>query len=271
MKKIILIVVFVLLICIACYSKISVPHYSLKSAKIKGTKINLVLLTDLHSAIYGKNQQKLLEHVKEQNPDLVLLVGDIADDKVSIRGMSLLLEGIQGLCPIYYTTGNHEYWSGDIQSIRTEIEKYGVKILSDEYVEIQVKGTPLIIAGLEDPDKQSYETPNYSQLDAMETAFGGLDELEGYKILLAHRPERIEQYLEYPFDLVVSGHAHGGQVRIPYLLNGLYAPNQGVFPRYAGGLYPHGEATHIVSRGLAKNWIPRVFNRPEVVSITLEV
>lgn len=274
MKKIytyyILFVIFIVFMYVICYGGITVPKYSLHSAKVEGDKINIVLITDLHSIIYGKNQQKLIEHVKKQEPDMIFLVGDIADDKIPIEGTSLFLEGIQNLCPIYYTTGNHEYWADDIQAIRDEIEKYGVKILSDEYVSLTIKDTPLIIAGVEDPAKQAYEIPTYNQYQSMQEAFGELDSVEGYKILLAHRPERIESYLEYPFDLVVSGHAHGGQIRIPFILNGLYAPNQGIFPKYAGGLYEHGDAIHIVSRGLARDIKPRMFNPPEVVVITLE-
>jgi predicted MPP superfamily phosphohydrolase len=105
----------------------------------------------------------------------------------------------------------------------------------------------------------------------MRNAFTELNEVPSFKILVAHRPENIKHYREYSFDLVVSGHAHGGQVRIPYLINGLYAPNQGIFPKYAGGLYKHGSLTHIVSRGLSINpMLPRIFNPPELVIIEVK-
>jgi len=268
--KYLLVLIFVWFMYIICYGGITVPQYALTSEQIKGDEVNIVLITDLHSLVYGKDQEVLIEHIKKQNPDMIFLVGDIADDKIPIRGTSLLLEGIRDLCPIYYTTGNHEHWADDIQAIRDEIEKYGVKILADEYVSVNIKETPFIIAGIEDPEKQRYEDLTYNQLQSMQEAFEELNHIEGYKILLAHRPERIEQYLVYPFDLVVSGHTHGGQVRIPFFLNGLYAPNQGIFPQYGGGLYEHGETTHIISRGLAKDIKPRMFNPPEVVVITLE-
>ena len=260
---------FVAVMYFICYGGITVPKYALTSPKIQSDEIRIVLLTDLHSVIYGKNQQVLIEHVKKQEPDLIFLVGDIADDRLPIRGTRLLLEGIQDLAPIYYITGNHEYWSNDIQTIRDEIEAYGVRILADEYVHVTIRGTDLILAGVEDPSKQLHEVANYNQSMAMQNAFSDLESAEGYKILLAHRPEKIEEYLLYPFDLVVSGHTHGGQIRIPYLLNGLYAPHQGLFPQYGGGRYEHDEATHIISRGLAKDIKPRMFNPPEVVVITL--
>ena len=105
----------------------------------------------------------------------------------------------------------------------------------------------------------------------MERAFRELDEISLYKILIAHRPERIEDYKQYSFDLVLSGHAHGGQVRIPGIMNGLYAPHQGLFPKYAGGMYTHDNLTHIVSRGLSVNSrLPRIFNPPELVIISIE-
>ena len=105
----------------------------------------------------------------------------------------------------------------------------------------------------------------------MEENFAELSEKPQFKILVAHRPELIELYKKYPFDLVVSGHAHGGQVRIPFLLNGLFAPNQGLFPKYAGGAYIHENLTHIVSRGLSFSpKLPRVFNPPEIVVVNIK-
>jgi predicted MPP superfamily phosphohydrolase len=105
----------------------------------------------------------------------------------------------------------------------------------------------------------------------MERAFRELDEIPLYKILIAHRPEMIENYKKYSFDLVLSGHTHGGQVRIPLIINGLYAPGQGVFPKYAGGIYTHGNLTHVISRGLSVNpRLPRIFNPPELVIIIIE-
>ena len=256
----------------ALYCGLVVTHYSLKSGKIPGGgAVRIVLIADLHSTIYGKKQRPLIDRIKAQNPDLIFLIGDIADDETPIRGMSLLLAGIKGLCPIYYTTGNHEYWSRNITPILAEIESHGVRILSDEYVELELYGVPLLIAGVEDPARRGYLEPDYDQPESMEKAFGGLERTGAYKILLAHRPERIGQYLRYPFDLVVSGHAHGGQARIPFLPVGLYSPNQGFFPRLAKGVYDYGETTLVVSRGLSFNpRLPRIFNPPEIVIITLE-
>jgi predicted MPP superfamily phosphohydrolase len=135
----------------------------------------------------------------------------------------------------------------------------------------------ILVAGIEDPYKKKKEDPRYDQEAAMEREFRELDGLGGYKILIAHRPENIDKYRRYSFDLVVSGHAHGGQWRIPRLLpNGLYAPNQGLFPRYTGGLYTFpraggGDLILVVSRGLSvrRPFFPRIYNRPELSVIRL--
>jgi predicted MPP superfamily phosphohydrolase len=230
-----------------------------------------VLISDLHSTIFGKDQSKLIDKIKKQNPDLIVLTGDIFDDIVPHDGTKLLLTGINGISPIYYVTGNHEFWSRRVGELREELKSYGVIILSDEYKKIEIKDNEIIIAGIDDPDKKLYETPDYDQNKVMETQFRELDDLPAYKILLAHRPERIKYYQKFSFNLILSGHAHGGQVRLPPILNGLYAPHQGFFPKYVGGLYQYDNSTHIISRGLSINpLVPRIFNPPELVLIIIK-
>jgi predicted MPP superfamily phosphohydrolase len=230
-----------------------------------------VLISDLHSTIFGRDQSPLLEKIKKINPDLILLTGDIFDDVVPMTGTKLLLNGISGSVPIYYVTGNHEYWSYNMQEIRSELRINGINILSDSYEKININDNEIILAGIENPHKKYYEAPEYDQNAIMEEMFRKLDNIKAYKILMAHRPENIETYCKYSFDLVVSGHTHGGQVRIPYILNGLYAPNQGFFPKYSGGLYRHKNLILIISRGLSVNLkLPRIFNPPELVVIVIE-
>jgi predicted MPP superfamily phosphohydrolase len=201
---------------------------------------------------------------------LIILAGDIFDDAIPTTGAKLLLSGIYDIAPVYFVTGNHEYWDNNIRTIREELISYGVIILSDNYVKITVNNNEIILAGIEDHHKTLYETPEYNQNESMEKAFRELDAISLYKILTAHRPENIEMYKKYSFDLILSGHTHGGQVRLPFI-NGLYAPNQGLFPKYAGGMYTHGNVTHIISRGLSINSrLPRIFNPPELVIIIVE-
>jgi predicted MPP superfamily phosphohydrolase len=256
---------------ISC-NTIKTQNYKLDSpVLVENTSIKIVVISDLHSTIFGKDQSPLIERIKKVNPDLILLTGDIFDDIVPMDGTVLLLNGIAGTVPVYYVTGNHEYWTYNIRAIKNELKIHGINILSDSYSKININGNEIILAGIEDPDKKDYEAPEYDQNIVMEEAFRELDEIRAYKILMAHRPENIETYCKYSFDLVVSGHTHGGQVRIPFIMNGLYAPNQGLFPKYAGGLYRHGKLTHIISRGLSVNpKIPRIFNPPELVVIVIE-
>ncbi|MDR0291097.1 MAG: metallophosphoesterase [Treponema sp.] len=257
---------------IASCKTISTQEYTVETVSLSaGSVVRIVLVSDLHSTIHGKAQSTLINKIKQQNPDIIVLSGDIFDDVVPMDGTQLLLAGISGIAPIYYVTGNHEYWSHRVQEFRDELESYGVKILSDEYVRIELYDNEIIMAGIEDPDKKWYETPDYNQNRIMEDRFRELDEETAYKILVAHRPEKIEYYQKFSFDLILSGHTHGGQVRIPLIINGLYAPNQGLFPKYGGGIYRHDNSVHIISRGLSINpRLPRIFNPPELVVIVVQ-
>lgn len=255
----------------AFYHGLVVRNYTISTDKLAdGKSMRIVLISDLHNHIYGENQTELVSLIKKQNPDLIALVGDIADDEVPIVGTEQFLEGIKDLAPIYYVSGNHEFWADDIEDIKAVIKRYGVTVLENDYETILIKDCPIIIAGVDDPEIVVSEKPWFDWEQGMLTAFAGLQDRPEFKILLAHRPERISLYKKMDFDLILSGHTHGGQVRIPLLLNGLYAPNQGWFPKYAGGLYEHDSLTHVISRGVSFNpRLPRIFNPPELVVIDI--
>ncbi len=253
----------------AFYNGLITKTYRLSSEKIEAP-VKIVVITDLHSHVYGKNQRDIITRITKQSPDIILLVGDIIDDIEPVEGAKIFLENVVKICPTYYVTGNHEFWSRNIKGCRDIVEKNGIMVLSDEYREIELNGNKIIVAGIDDPAKTYYEDNNYDQLTSMKNAFSKIRGNTAYKILLAHRPEYIEAYNLFDFDLVVSGHAHGGQIRIPFIVNGLFAPNQGLFPKYAGGVYRHGPLTHIVSRGVSINYkLPRIFNPPEITVIEL--
>lgn len=263
---------FIILLYWAFYNGLVVKKYIIDTNKLNiDESIRIVLITDLHSHIYGKNQAKLVSLIKKQKPDIIALAGDIADDQVPIEGTKQLLAGLNGLAPIYYVSGNHEFWSNDIINIKDTITKYDVIILENSYEQIKVRNSNIIIGGVDDPDVVKYDKLDFDWQGEMHKTFSELQDKPDFKIFLAHRPELIEIYKEYSFDLVLSGHSHGGQVRLPFILNGLFAPNQGWFPKYAGGVYKHDSLTHIVSRGLSYNpCLPRVFNPPEVVVIDVK-
>lgn len=270
--KLLFLFLILLLLISAFYNGMVIRNYTLYTDKIyKGESAKFVVISDLHNNVFGEEQQTLIKKIKEQKPDAIFLTGDLLDEDAYDAGTRFLLKGINKICPIYYVTGNHEFWY-DIKHVREIINEYEITILSDNYEEILIKGNPFVICGIEDPVRPYYEDRNYNQEISMFENFSVLESIDGYKILLAHRPEEIDLYKNFDFDLVVSGHTHGGQVIIPFILNGLYAPNQGIFPKYAGGLYEHEDTKvkHIVSRGLSVNpKLPRIFNPPELVVIDI--
>jgi len=255
--------------------RLLVRTYEIDSGKISNP-IRLALVTDLHACYYGKNQKTLLAAIADQNPDVVLLGGDIFDDNRDNTNAEIFLSQIADLYPCYYVTGNHEIWSGDevYADMMAFLEDCGIVILHDTVTELDLNGTHINLCGMDDPSvctlgpDGKYKERTTEQLDAI-TAMLDSDH---YTVLLSHRPSYFEtEYQNRGFDLILCGHAHGGQVRIPYLLNGLYAPNEGMFPKFAGGRYDAEDCTMIVSRGLARESTaaPRVFNRPELVIIDL--
>ena len=250
-------------------TKLKIQHYSLESEKLTAP-VRIVLITDLHSCSYGKGQRELIDAIHAQKPDIILLGGDICDDKLPHRNTELVLRAIADKYPCYYVTGNHEYWSREIEKILKIFQSYNVPVLEGSFDTIDVRGQKLNICGISDPDCLKYTDKNYSITEQLKDA-AVASENGNYTILLAHRPELIDSYLNYDFDLILAGHAHGGQWRLPGIINGLFAPNQGFFPRYAGGKYHFDDSYMIVSRGLAREStrIPRIFNRPELVVIDL--
>ena len=263
-----------------------VRSYEVKAQKIC-SQVRIVLVTDLHSCYYGEGQEKLVSAIYGQAPDIILLGGDIFDDRIADTNTERFLAGIAGQYPIYYVTGNHEYRSGPEKfAIKMSIlKKYGVTVLSGVCEVIEINGVKLNLCGADDPasymvrfdrrkDPKGYKKAKLEKLNTFDRQLDALkaQAREGYfTILLTHRPELFEHYVARGFDLVLCGHAHGGQWRIPGVLNGLLAPNQGLFPPYAGGRYERGNTTIIVSRGLAKEttFVPRIFNPPELVVVTI--
>lgn len=259
----------ILFVFAAFYNGLTIRKYQIDTDKIDdGVSFRIVLVSDLHSTVFGDNQKDIVSLIKKQNPDIIALAGDIVDEEMPVTGAELFLAGLQGIAPVYYVSGNHEIWGGKIESIKALVSSYGAVVLENSCERIRLGDTYITICGIDDPDVKQYRKMRYSWIREMKASFSGLHDEPGIKILLAHRPELIELYKQFGFDIVVSGHTHGGQLRIPYILNGLYAPNQGWFPRYAGGVYRHGRLTHVISRGASYNpMMPRVFNPPEVVVI----
>lgn len=245
---------------------LTTTKYIIHSRKIK-SKIKIVLLSDLHSCSYGKSQSQLIDRINDQDPDIVMMAGDIADDVIPDNKVKELLDGIAKKYPCYYVTGNHEFWSNRVLEQKELFRSYGVNVLEGTFDTISLNGQEISICGVDDPDgaMENFD----SQLNNAAKAVTD----DKYTILLSHRPELFAQYVEHNFDLVLSGHAHGGQWRIPFLLqNGLYSPNQGIFPKYTYGIHEQSNTKMLVSRGLSREStpIPRFYNPPELVVINLE-
>ena len=236
--------------------------------------LRIAHLSDLHNCRYGKDQERLIQQIDSQSPDLIMFSGDMFSNTDSHSNTEKLFAALSAKYPCFYATGNHEYWYGEEQwqHKKAILDKYGISLLSDACKTVNINGNNINICGLDDPTapvpadaqvEQSFDDRLSSVNQSVNNGY--------YSILLSHRPEYFKTYTQYDFDLVLCGHAHGGQWRIPFLLNGLYAPHQGMIPKYAGGLYEDNKTTMIVSRGLSR-WniiIPRIFNRPELVIIDI--
>lgn len=267
------------------YCGLTIRKYEVKDARIQGS-LRIALVTDLHSCKYGKGQKTLLEAIDQQKPDVILLGGDIFDDDLPDTRAEEFLAGISGRYPCYYVTGNHECWAGTDAYFRKMaiLEKYKIDRLTGNLVELKVGDAKVLLGGLDDPQISMVNTArdgnrklnHQKQIKALRKAITkkknqSEDGMGTFTILLTHRPELIEEYVQAGVDLALAGHAHGGQVRIPFIMNGLFVPDQGLFPKYAGGFYEHDGMKMIISRGLAREStpFPRFCNPPELVIIDL--
>ncbi|MCY9141200.1 metallophosphoesterase [Peribacillus frigoritolerans] len=266
----------VLLTCFFYFQNNSIvtTQYNFSSDKVpknfNGYKI--VQLSDLHSKSFENNQSELVEKVKKAKPDLIVFTGDLIDsDRYNEKTSLTLMEKLVQIAPVYYVTGNHEWWSGKFNSLEDKLKYTGVQVMRNTVEEIIIGNDKIQIIGIDDPAKvnKSYAERDIAEED-ITNAIKGLEEGVNFKILLSHRPELLSLYAQYEFDVVFSGHAHGGQVRIPFV-GGLVAPNQGLFPEYSSGMHDADKTTMIVNRGLGNSIIPlRVFNRPEIVVVALK-
>lgn len=240
-------------------------NYEIEDARIRD-EIRIAILSDLHGALYGDRQSNLIAALEQANPDAVLLLGDIFDQHGHAINSFELLEALSGRFDCYFIFGNHEYKSGKLDTIRAALRDAGIPILSGESAFIRSGAAQVQLFGIDDGLGGKPK-----QLQQIATA--GKDRAGGvYSILAIHAPNGVESYLRYGFDLMLSGHTHGGQIILPGLMNGLYAPGQGFFPKYGGGRYDFGTQTLVISRGLAKKpfWLPRICNPPELTIVTLK-
>ncbi len=281
---------------------IDVEVYEQSDARIPRSLdgLTIVQISDLHGKSFGRNNRRLLKKIRDQRPDLIAVTGDLIDEREPDLDFSRrTIESFSAIAPVFYATGNHE--GAFVDSLRAKFLKTiadaGAFPLDGSRVELSrgddgtLIATPLgndsegasardyvLLAGIGDPGtpcaaRVAKEERLRLEAETVEKALDAVpSRRERYSILLSHRPEHIRRYAARQFDLVLTGHAHGGQFRLPLLLpNGLFAPEQGYFPRYTSGRYVLGDATEIVSRGLGPSVIPtRLFNRPCLVVCVLK-
>ncbi len=273
-------------------------EYTVSTDKIK-KPFTAVHISDLHESCFGKAQEKLIRAIKAEKPDVILITGDMVEDgrifepgepiMDSTNNARIFFERAAKIAPVYMVLGNHESNIPDTQKLVTEITATGVHLLhrhhageDDVCFPISVNGEEILLASADDPyfdrahphkntfsermeEDRNRQTPNIvNWRNRLNREYPNIKVEERLTLLLSHRPEEYELYRELGFDVAFSGHAHGGQFRLPPFINGFYAPHQGFFPKHAGGFYEYDGFTHVVSRGLSKRRMVRIFNRPEV-------
>ena len=229
--------------------------------------VRIALVTDLHSCYYGPDQKWLTDRIDKEEPDVIFLSGDIFDDRLPDDNTHETMEYLVTKYPCYYVTGNHEFWSDRADEMKAYMRSIGVTVLEGDCVTINVNGVDIDVCGVDDPTYMSDEDW-IAQLDA---AYAKTDPTH-LRVLLSHRPEKVDFYNRYDFDLILTGHAHAGQVRIPFLNRGVIAPNQGFFAKYVNGLYTLDNGSVMeVSRGLGREStpLPRFFNHPQILTIEI--
>lgn len=232
--------------------------------------LRIAHLSDNHGHEFGEDNSELLAVVAEQKPDIIMLTGDVIDQERQITMVPALAKGLTAIAPTYYVTGNHEWSLGSntVRELKELLTKHGVTVLSNEYVVLEREGASIVLAGVDDPNGYAdQKTPE--ELRAEITAQQpGL-----FTLLLAHRNDAFDRYAAAGYDLVLSGHGHGGIIRLPFT-DGLVSPARTFFPTWTAGVYRLEDSTLFVSRGLGNNTVPisgfRLFNRPDLAILELK-
>lgn len=247
-------------------------EFTIKSDRIPASfdGFRIVHISDLHNTTFGKENKKLLNMIEDAQPDIIAVTGDIVDSRRTDMGVALsFLEKALKIAPVYYVTGNHEFRTGQYEALIGDIRALGVTVFENESTVLSKENDAITLCGVNDPYFSS-DYPLGDETPALTRFLQELERSDSFTVLLSHRPEFFNLYAEHGFDLVLSGHAHGGQFRLPFI-GGFIAPGQGLFPKFDSGHYEKDGTAMIVSRGLGNSIIPlRLFNRPEIITVILE-
>lgn len=237
-------------------------------------------VSDLQSEYFGRKQSNLIRKVKKTNPDIIVYTGDLLDrNHTDFDAARTAVKRLLRIAPVYYVNGNHEMAVEEdaMAAFYEELKSMGVTVLFDRNVEVEREGEGIRLMGLSEHTVfgcKDFIRDNSAPLDmeAFEAALTSLRRQapeDAFSILLAHEPQYLEVYAQAGFDLAFAGHAHGGQIRLPFT-DGLFAPGQGILPKLASGVHRSGDMTLVISRGLGNSTFPfRVFNRPEIISVEM--
>ena len=228
----------------------------------------IVQLSDLHGASFGEDNAELIAAVAAQDPDLIFLTGDIQDRyrKTPASYTAAIGRAMAGIAPTYFVTGNHEWAFPDVRELKRSLKDAGVTVLTNEFVALERNGGVIFLAGIDDPNGFADQKSPEALAEEVKAAADG-----GFWMLLAHRNNYFEkQYSGLGADLVISGHGHGGLIRLPFT-DGLISVERTLFPSYTAGFYQFNGRDVFVSRGLGNSGPSfRLFNRPQLVTLTLE-
>ncbi len=260
--EIIILIVFIILL-LAFDLRIKKVNICLASPKIV-EEIRFLVIADFH----GNKAQSILKKITVEHIDAVLILGDFFDDNMKNDEPIKLVSELNKIAPVFYISGNHEYKNKKLTypEIDELLRKNNVKVLNDEIITFK----NLNLIGIQDCRSFKNGHDYTSEKVKIQRLLKNIDN-NTYNIVMIHRPDHYKQFDRFLIDCMLSGHAHGGQWRIPYLINGFFAPGQGLFPKRAGGIYDLKHGKHIVSRGLCIfPHFYRLFNRPELIFLTIK-
>ena len=225
----------------------------------------IAVISDLHGKEFGEDNEKLIDYVRDLEPDLIAVTGDLIHDQDQMAMVGPVAKGLASIAPTYYVTGNHEWAAGVVPQLEELLDQCGINVLSNQYVMLTEGGDQIALLGAEDSNGYADQMTVGELADQVRREQGDV-----YTILLSHRNNHYDQYQQAQVDLTLAGHAHGGLIRLP-TTDGLIGPKRELWPQYTAGLYDLSYGQMVVSRGLG-NQFPcfRLFNRPDVPLVVLE-
>lgn len=278
MKKIVIISLIVILLLFCGFylyfqnTALQVTKFFIVDSKMPKSFNNyrIIQLSDFHNTTSKKLTNQLVEEITKEEPNIIVITGDLIDSRRTNVDVAIdFLGKIKDIAPIYYVSGNHESRISEYETLKKEMNDLGINLLDNELIEIQKKDDIINLIGIDDPSFSN--TIEVDDCEIIEDQIKSVNYDENfYTILLSHRPEAFKTYVNENINLIFSGHAHGGQIRLPFI-GGIFVPNQGFFPKYTSGKYEEKNTTMIVSRGIGNSLFPfRINNRPELIVVELK-